>query len=354
VRTPTSRKARPRVLVVTSALDAVGGIASYSRALIDALSVSAEVEVLNLRLTGRLARQVWGFMRAMLATARHRPDLVVLSHVGLGPIGMAWKGLGGRYVVVAHGIEVWGPYSRLVYQSLRRARAVWPTSSWTRTELLRTAPGATVGPLLGGNISERYFQDHEQADGPFRILFVATLADLYYKGLDTLICAGQVLAREHPIEIRVAGSGPASAELPRFLAENDRAGVVRLLGRIDDDALLAEYRRADALVLVSRFRRGEGPQGEGLGLVTLEAGAAGTPAVVGSRGGSVDTVLDGETGYIVEPGVPAELAGALRRLLEAPEDARRLGTGAREFVRSEHSFEAFTARLHAALALALG
>lgn len=341
------------MLFVTSALDAVGGIPRYSKALIAALSESADVNVLDLRLNGGLPGQGRAFAQGMAAFVRHRPNLVALGHVGLGPIGLVWRCLGGRYVVVAYGIEVWGSPSRLVYESLYRARDVWPISSWTRTEVLRTAPGAMVVPPLGGNVTQRFFQDHERVEGAFRILFVATLADLFYKGLDTLVAAAQLVARDHDVEVRIAGSGKASDALPNFLAENDHAGVVRVLGRIDDDGLLAEYRRAGAVVLVSRFRRGDHPQGEGLGLVPLEASAAGTPAIVGSRGGSVDTVIAGETGFIVEPGQPEELAAALHRLIGNPSEARRMGLNAREFVRSEHSFEAFTKRVQAGVAKAL-
>lgn len=338
-----------RVLFITSALDAVGGIPSYSRALIDALSSSAEVEVLDLRLPGSPTAQVWGFARALSALTRLRPDLLVLGHVGLGPIGMAWRCAGGRYAVIAYGIEVWGPSSPITYESLRRATSVWPISSWTRTEVLRTAPGARIGPVLGGTIGERFFQEHESVPGVFRILFVATLASIKSKGLDTLIAAGQQVAKTHPIEIRISGSGSGSEALPAYLAKHDQAGVGRLLGRLNDEALLAEYRRAGVIVLVSPFHRGERPEGEGLGLVTLEAAAAGTPAVVGSRGGSVDTVVAGETGYIIEPGRPHDLAQVLSRLASDPARTAQMGAHAREFVREAHSFSAFTERVTAGL-----
>lgn len=347
-------KVRSRVLFITSAISAVGGIPRYSRSVVDALSVSADVEVLNLQLTGSLFGRLRGFFRAMAILARLRPDLVVLGHVGLGPIGMVWRLVGGRYVVIAYGIEVWGPPSRLVYQSFRQASSVWPISSWTRTEVLRTAPGARVGPVLGGSIAERFFQTHDRNTDVFRVLFVATPADLPYKGLNSLIAAGLQVGTEHPIEIRVAGSESARGALLNCVAGWDIAGVVRLLGPIDDAALLAEYRRADVVVLVSRFRRGEDPEGEGLGLVPLEAAAAGTPAIVGSCGGSVDTVVPGRTGFIVEAGAAEELAKLLRCLASDPQAAARMGTEAREFVRETHSASAFTRRVQTGLAQVLG
>jgi phosphatidylinositol alpha-1,6-mannosyltransferase len=200
---------------------------------------------------------------------------------------------------------------------------------------------------------EHFFQDHEPAAGVFRILFVATPADGPQKGLEALVAAGQRVAAKHPIEIRVVGSTLAGDELRDYLAEHDTAGVVRLLGPIDDAALLAEYRRASVIVLVSRFHRGQDPHGEGLGLVTLEAAAAGTPGVVGSQGGSLDTVVAGRTGYIIEAGRPDELAEVLCRLVSDPQEACRMGAEARQFVREAHSVNAFTRRVHTGLAEAL-
>jgi len=350
----SARRSRPRVLVVTSALDAVGGIPRYCRALIDAVSDTADVRVLDLRLSGSLAAQGRAFGRAVAALVRQRPDLVILGHVGLGPIGLAWRCVGGRYVVIAYGLEVWGPPSRRLHESLRRAHSVWPISSWTRTEVTRTAPSTRIGPVLGGSIGDVFFQTHEHAAGPFRILFVATPADRPHKGLDTLVAAGQLVAKDHRIEIRVVGSESANGALNGYLNEHDRAGVVRFLGPLDDADLLAEYRRASAVVQVSNFRRGRDPQGEGLGLVTLEAGAAGTPAVVGSQGGSIDAVVAGKSGFVIEPGEPEELAQALCRMARDPETTARMGAAASEFVRTTHSASAFRRRVQSGLTEALG
>jgi phosphatidylinositol alpha-1,6-mannosyltransferase len=71
---------------------------------------------------------------------------------------------------------------------------------------------------------------------------------------------------------------------------------------------------------------------EGLGLVFLEAGAAGTP-VVGTRvGGIPDAVIHGETGYLVDPDSSDMLAETLIELIIDSEKARRLGEGGRRRV----------------------
>ena len=40
---------------------------------------------------------------------------------------------------------------------------------------------------------------------------------------------------------------------------------------------------------------------EGFGIVYLEASASGLPVIAGRSGGAIEAVLDGETGFIVEP-----------------------------------------------------
>jgi len=138
-------------------------------------------------------------------------------------------------------------------------------------------------------------------------------------------------------------------------------------GRISQTALLAadisnEQLPADALdpertaseLVLWDMETGDERWREGLGLVTLEAAAAaaaaGTPAVVGRRGGSIDTVVPGQTGCITEPGAPDALAEVLRRLARGPEETAQVGARAREFVREEHSFSAFARRVRAGLA----
>lgn len=351
------------MLYVGAKLDGVGGIPSYSRAVVAALREHAEVETLNLVLSGSAADQARAFGRATAVLARRRPDLLVLGHVGLGPIGMAWAAVAGRYVVMAYGIEIWGPRTSLLRRTLRHATAVWAISSFTRDEVLRAEPGARVGPGLGGSIDESFFQDHEPAatvagsvphgPAPLRILFVASLENIEYKGVDTLVDAVGRVAADHAISLRIVGSGRGSDDLARYVAGHDAAPVIELVGRVDHDGLLREYRRADALVLLSRFRRGEVPRGEGLGLVVLEASAAGA-AVVGSRqGGAGDTIVDGETGYLVEPGDVDALEHVLRGWAIDPSAAPAMGEAGRIFVREHHSRAAFTAKVGDALSRAL-
>jgi phosphatidylinositol alpha-1,6-mannosyltransferase len=72
------------------------------------------------------------------------------------------------------------------------------------------------------------------------------------------------------------------------------------------------------------------PQGEGFGLAFLEASAAGLPVVAGAGGAIPELVKHGETGLLVDPNDPDQVAGAIVRLLRDPELAGRMGRNARK------------------------
>jgi len=352
VRTP------PRIMFVTAALDAVGGIPSYSRCMVRSLEALGDVRVIDLSLSGSRRDQVSGLLRVLGQLVRFRPDLLVLGHVGFGPIGLVWKALRGRFAVVTYGIEVWAAPSRQRTATLQQAHSVWTISTFTESEVKRIAPGARVAPVLGGNIDEHFFQEHEPSQGAFRALVVCRLHDLRHKGLDTVIDAVQLVATDasssRHVELRIVGTGDARGELDRMVEERDKADVVRVLGRLDDADLRAEYRRADVVLLVSRHERGAEPRGEGLGLVVLEGAAAGTAGIASDVGGSTDIIIDGDTGFLIPAGDAEVLAERLRLLVDDPDLCRTMGEHARAYVRSAHTMEAFSRRVGDAFAHATG
>jgi glycosyltransferase involved in cell wall biosynthesis len=77
---------------------------------------------------------------------------------------------------------------------------------------------------------------------------------------------------------------------------------------------------------------------EGLGSAALLAMAAGVPVVANRVGGLPEIIEDGVTGLLVENTVES-IAGAIRRLLDAPGEARRMGLAGRERVAARFTVE---------------
>jgi CelD/BcsL family acetyltransferase involved in cellulose biosynthesis len=121
------------------------------------------------------------------------------------------------------------------------------------------------------------------------------------------------------------GQRPESPYRKELLSHAARIGLadrVIFTGmRFDVSRLLAQ---ADVSVLCS--------SSEGLSNTILESMAAGLPVVATDVGGTAEIVDDGQTGLLVRPFQPASIAGAIVRLLQEPELARRLGRAGREKV----------------------
>ena len=135
----------------------------------------------------------------------------------------------------------------------------------------------------------------------------------------------------------IVGDGSDREYLMRLAAASDVADAITFLGELTDDEKLDCYSRCDVFALPS--------EREGFGIVYLEANAFGKPVVGGRIGGVPDAVIHGETGLLVDPRSESEVAEAIIRLLENPEEARRLGDNGRRRVENELTWKESARRL---------
>lgn len=138
----------------------------------------------------------------------------------------------------------------------------------------------------------------------FSLLYVGRLAK--EKTVERLLEA--VRDREH-VTLAIVGDGPLRAKLERQFAGT----ATTFLGFLKGEELAAAYASADAFVLPS--------QTETLGLVTLEARAAGLPVIAADSPAARELIADGVDGVRYDPGFPGSLAAAIERLRVDP--ARR-------------------------------
>jgi len=306
------------------------------------------------------AREKGAFVLAGLVEGwRFRPTVIVCTHVGVARVAAAMKAaFGTPYIVLAHGDEVWG---RAPGYALRRADAILSVSRFTadqlvrrhgvRVEKIRLLPPAFDLPLGQPSIPpERVFERH-RLHGKRVLLTVSRLTRAgRYKGCDMVIRALARVRRTMPeVAYVIVGDGDDRPRLERMVREWRLDDVVHFAGDVDDAWLPAYYRGCDLFVMPSRVRLTDPCEGEGFGIVYLEAAAFGKPAIAGREGGSAEAVLDGVTGVLVNPTDPEEIARAILELLR--DEARRLALGAqaRERVWREFTPECFRQRLAAIL-----
>lgn len=154
------------------------------------------------------------------------------------------------------------------------------------------------------------------------------------KGHDTLIQGLVSIRKAFPnILYAIAGDGEQREYLDGLVASLDLKEHVVFLNEIDDDTLRQCYRECDLFVLPNRTL---GKDVEGFGIVLIEAQACGKPVIAGKSGGTCDTLLEGQTGLIVDcqdPKNPEDLVKAVCSLLGDAEKIASYGTAARTFVK---------------------
>ena len=144
------------------------------------------------------------------------------------------------------------------------------------------------------------------------ILFFGRISK--YKGLDVLIEAQEIISKEIPnVKIIIAGNGNFS-DYDRLITDRSYFEIHNRF--ISNREVSVFFRRASVVVLPYL----EASQS---GVVSL-AYAAGKPVVVTEVGSIPEVVVDGETGFIVPPGDPVALAGALVRVLKNKEKRREM------------------------------
>jgi L-malate glycosyltransferase len=146
----------------------------------------------------------------------------------------------------------------------------------------------------------------------------------------------------------VAGNRPGSRESDYRRQLTNQVDRLGLTGRLIFTGTRLDVTRFLSEVAVSVLPSSS----EGLSNTILESMAAGIPVVATAVGGTPELVDDGVTGFLVPPREPAALAGAILRLLEQPDLARRLGRAGRDKVHRKfglHRMVAETERLYGQL-----
>lgn len=161
--------------------------------------------------------------------------------------------------------------------------------------------------------------------------FLVVSALVPYKRVELAIGA----ARRAGVTLTIVGDGPERAALEPLAGDD-----VRFLGWRSNEEIRDLYRASLATIL---------PGEEDFGIVPVEAQACGRPVVALGRGGVLDTIVDGETGVLVDEATEEALAEGLTRVAARSWDAARIRAHAEQFGR-ERFIRAMTTIIEETLA----
>ncbi|HWI52009.1 MAG TPA: glycosyltransferase family 4 protein [Symbiobacteriaceae bacterium] len=339
---------KPRVLHICSDTN-IGGAGRYVLSLLTQPAIAERFETAVACPEGDLATAVrragidvllypgantsfsWQALRSLVTHMRTWRPQVVHTHGSLaGRVAAALAG--ARIVYTKHGLAVAeeqaiqirgaGRFAKKAAVTLFADRIVAVSEAVKRALVAQGAdPGRVV--VIAGGVDLSAFS----GQAPLVPGVLCALGRLQTeKGFDVLLKALVELKGES--RLLIGGEGLLAQELPRLATELGIRNAVDFQGFISDVPGFLSH--AGIFVLSSRS--------EGLGLVVVEAMAAGRPVVATRVGGVPEVVVDGETGLLVPPEDPGALAGAIRRLLADPDLAARMGEAGRR--RAQEFFSA--------------
>lgn len=154
-----------------------------------------------------------------------------------------------------------------------------------------------------------------------------------------LLAAALALVQQLPWTLLIVGDGPARAAVEEEMRPFGSRTV--FLGRLEGEAL------AQALVASDVFAWPA--VNEAIGMVFLEAQAAGLPVVGSRREGVEGVVADGRTGLLMREGDAQAFAAALARLLGDARERAAMGAAAADYVLEQHDLATQGRKLSAAI-----
>jgi phosphatidyl-myo-inositol dimannoside synthase len=280
---------------------------------------------------------------------RYRPSMIHCGQVLSNGYGgfLCKKLLGIPYTVWVYGSETirFGRFSsleRLMKWILNEAKRVVVISSFAENEyldfsvsphkLVKLPPGVETDFFTPRQKDEELVKKYSLKD-KIVLLTISRLDER--KGHDMVLKAIPRLLPDYPdIIYLIVGKGREEERLREIVSENGLEDTVIFAGYVHEDQLPKYYNLCDIFVLPNRISEKSALKGdyEGFGIVFLEASACGKLVIAGQSGGVTDAVLNGVTGYLVDPLSPGDITSMIKRLLDDRVLREKIGNAGRDWV----------------------
>ncbi len=170
----------------------------------------------------------------------------------------------------------------------------------------------------------------------FRILYLGRLVD--FKGpLETIEAFNIASAAGMNAELIIAGRGEMEEKCRVLIDKSPFKSQIVLKGWVDNNGAELLYSSCDLFTAHNKIDDYTN-QVEAFGVTIIEAMSHGLPVITGKCGGVEDSIINGETGYLVEPGNIEEHAEKFLKLYKDISLRKKLGENAQKRARDHFSF----------------
>jgi glycosyltransferase involved in cell wall biosynthesis len=224
-----------------------------------------------------------------------------------------------------------------------RAKVVLAVSQMTKSQLVEDLHvDATRVRVAHTGVAPRYFVGTNEPHPELRVVFLGSLSN--EKDPMSALDVVRSLHLSNAVSMRFVGDGPLAEELAAQVQASSLEDDVRFTGSVSD--VTPHLQWADVLILTSRT--------EGLPGASLEAAAASVPVVAYDVGGTSETMIDGETGILVDAGDTSAMVAAIEGLAHDRERMSTMGQAARGFIEENFTLDQAIRRYDAILSEAIG
>ena len=265
-----------------------------------------------------------------------KADTVILSHINLMLAGWLIKKANPKVkiILIAHGIEVWKPLNGRQIMMLKACDEIISVSQFTADKIkeLHGIPEEKCRVL--NNCIDPFFTRPDKkgkdpelmkrygfAEDDIILLTLTRLSEKdRYKGYDYVLKSMEALVKTNPknlpagrqVKYLLAGSYDKKEKefIESLISQFGLHTHVVLTGYVQEEELPAHFGLADIYVMPSMK--------EGFGIVFVEAMYYGIPAIAGNADGSVDALLNGRLGLLVNPDDPAAITAAILKMIADP------------------------------------
>lgn len=258
------------------------------------------------------------------------------AHFASEPTGLAElvsRLVGISYSISAHAKDIYLQNKSCLQRKISHAKFVVTCTDYNRHYLQSiNASKIPVYKLYHGIDSARILSENvdqsTQSKGTM-ILSVGRLREK--KGFATLIAACRLLVQAgYNFQCYIVGYGPDKEKLQQLIDSNHLNGVVRLLGKLTHNELVAIYKQTTIFALPCQIA--EDGDRDGIPNVLMEAMTFAIPVVSTDVSGIPELIENNKSGLITEAKNHQVLFTALQRLLDSPKLCKRLGETGRQRV----------------------
>lgn len=247
---------------------------------------------------------------------------VIIGHINLAIVGWLIKRLykNKKVILVTHGIEVWQPLHGIKKLLIKNADLILTVSNFTREKLIRVNGVNADRILLFYNTLDPYFalptgftqslslrNRYGMQEKDFILFTLTRLSSTEkYKGYDTVIrCIPQLISSIPALKYVIGGKWDEKEKqrIDELIRELKLESRVIFTGFIKESEINDHFQMSDLFIMPS--------QGEGFGIVFIEAMVCGLPVIAGNKDGSVDALQNGELGILIDPLSKEEIANAV-------------------------------------------